>query len=127
MTHFVYKLVPPRPTFGPGDMSDDEVAIITRPASTGYSDIAAAASPRVLADLFWFGRYGERTELVTRMAKVARERYQDFQYRPWMSGTAAVPLLLHAVATVTPPILPGSDVPPRGAHTVPTRTTPTVP
>ena len=80
-----------------------EVAVIRtgRPAGRGYSDVAAAASPRVLADLFWFGRYGERTELVTRMAKVARERYQDFQYRPWMSGTAAVPLLLHAVATVT--------------------------
>ena len=30
-------------------LPDDEVAIITRPASTGYSDIAAAASPRVLA------------------------------------------------------------------------------
>ena len=80
---------------------DDEVAIIARPASTGYSDIAAAASPRVLADMFWFGRYGERTESVTRLAKVARERYQDFQYRPWMSGTAAVPLFLHAVAAVT--------------------------
>ena len=30
MTHFVYKLVPPRPTFGPGDMSDDEAAIMGR-------------------------------------------------------------------------------------------------
>lgn len=81
----------------------EEMAVIrtNRPAAIGYSDVAAAASPRVLADLFWFGRYGERTELVTRMAKVSRERYQDFQYRPWMTGTAAVPLLLHAVATVT--------------------------
>ena len=69
---------------------DDEVAIIARPASTGYSDIAAAASPRVLADMFWFGRYGERTESVTRLAKVARERYQDFQYRPWMSGLSLI-------------------------------------
>ncbi|MGW8815469.1 YciI family protein [Gordonia terrae] len=30
MSHFVYKLVPPRPTFGPGDMSDDEAAIMGR-------------------------------------------------------------------------------------------------
>ncbi|WP_124711093.1 circularly permuted type 2 ATP-grasp protein [Gordonia insulae] len=66
-----------------------------------YSDIAAAASPRVLADLFWFGRYGERVESTTRLAKVARERYQEVQYRPWMSGTAAVPLVLHAAAVVT--------------------------
>lgn len=72
-----------------------------RPPRGEYSDIAAAASPRVLADLFWFGRYGERTELVTRLAKVARERYQDFQYRPWMTGSAGVPLVLHAVAQVT--------------------------
>ena len=30
MSHFVYKLVPPRPTFGLGDMSDDEAAIMGR-------------------------------------------------------------------------------------------------
>lgn len=84
-----------------GGEPDDVVTIAARPTSTSYSDIAAAASPRVLADMFWFGRYGERTESVTRLAKVARERYQDFQYRPWMSGTAAVPLFLHAVAEVT--------------------------
>ncbi|WP_168701554.1 circularly permuted type 2 ATP-grasp protein [Gordonia paraffinivorans] len=80
-----------------------EVVPVTagRPVPLGYSEVAAAASPRVLADLFWLGRYAERTEQVTRLAKVARQRYQDFQYRPWMSGTAAVPLLLHAVATIT--------------------------
>ncbi|WP_317451359.1 circularly permuted type 2 ATP-grasp protein [Gordonia jinghuaiqii] len=72
-----------------------------RPAPREYSEVAAAASPRVLADLYWLGRYGERTELVTRLAKVSRERYQDFQYRPWMSGISAIPLLLHAVASVT--------------------------
>ncbi len=81
---------------------DEVVSIVSdRPASRSYSDVAAAASPRVLADLYWLGRYGERTELVTRLAKVSRERYQDFQYRPWMTGTGAVPLVLHAVATVT--------------------------
>ncbi|MGW6033096.1 circularly permuted type 2 ATP-grasp protein [Gordonia terrae] len=92
-----------------------------RPVTREYSDVAAAASPRVLADLFWLGRYGERTELVTRLAKVSRERYQDFQYRPWMSGTPAVPRLLHAVATVTGTaryldtaglLMSGSDRPP---------------
>ncbi|ASR03543.1 circularly permuted type 2 ATP-grasp protein [Gordonia rubripertincta] len=72
-----------------------------RPVSLEYSEVAAAASPRVLADLFWLGRYAERTEQVTRLAKVSRQRYQDFQYRPWMSGTPAVPLLLHTVTTIT--------------------------
>ena len=32
--HFVYKLIPPRPTFGPGDMSDDEAAVMAEHA--GY-------------------------------------------------------------------------------------------
>jgi uncharacterized circularly permuted ATP-grasp superfamily protein/uncharacterized alpha-E superfamily protein len=62
------------------------------------TDSAVVSSPRVLADLFWFGRYGERAELTTRMVKVARERYEDYRYRPWMSGTASIPLFLAAVA-----------------------------
>lgn len=82
--------------------ADDVIEIrADRPSTPEYFDVAAAASPRVLADMFWFGRYGERTESVTRLAKVARERYQDFQYRPWMNGTSAVPMLLHAFAQVT--------------------------
>ncbi|WP_262365349.1 circularly permuted type 2 ATP-grasp protein [Gordonia sp. OPL2] len=83
---------------------DDDVLVVPapgRPTRTGYSDIAAAASPRVLSDLFWFGRYGERVESTTRLAKVARERYQEVQYRPWMSGPAAVPMILHATAIIT--------------------------
>ncbi|MGV9711153.1 circularly permuted type 2 ATP-grasp protein [Gordonia sp. NPDC003424] len=81
--------------------TEEVVELRAGQAPPDYSEVAAAASPRVLSDLFWFGRYGERTELVTRMAKVARERYQDFQYRPWMTGSAGVPLMLHAVATVS--------------------------
>ncbi|MEP9392604.1 MULTISPECIES: circularly permuted type 2 ATP-grasp protein [Gordonia] len=85
-----------------GEPAEEVITIRPERVSVSdYQEVAAGASPRVLADMFWFGRYGERTELVTRLAKVARERYQDFQYRPWMNGTSAVPLLLHAVATVT--------------------------
>ena len=32
--HFVYRLIPPRPTFGPGDMSGDEAAVMAEHA--GY-------------------------------------------------------------------------------------------
>lgn len=69
--------------------------------ASGYSDVAAVGSPRVLSDLYWLGRYAERTEFVTRLAMVARERYQDVQYRPWAAGFGAVPQLLHATATIT--------------------------
>lgn len=90
---------------GTRSAATEELVATPRPGRTprtaAYYDVAAAASPRVLADLFWFGRYGERTESTTRLAKVARERYQEVQYRPWMSGSAAVPLVLHAVARVT--------------------------
>ncbi|PYE21060.1 putative circularly permuted ATP-grasp superfamily protein [Williamsia limnetica] len=65
------------------------------------TDAAVVSSPRVLSDLFWFGRYGERAELTTRMVRVARERYEDYRYRPWMTGTASIPLFLAAVATST--------------------------
>ncbi|WP_296394383.1 circularly permuted type 2 ATP-grasp protein [Williamsia sp.] len=60
----------------------------------------SAASPRVLADLFWLGRHGERAELTVRMVKVARERYQD-RDRLWMSGTGSLPLFLAGIATTT--------------------------
>jgi hypothetical protein len=28
MSHHLYKLIPPRPTFGPGDMSDEEAVLM---------------------------------------------------------------------------------------------------
>ncbi|MFW0790461.1 circularly permuted type 2 ATP-grasp protein [Gordonia sp. CPCC 205333] len=71
------------------------------PDTVFVSDTVFASSPRVLSDLFWFGRYGERAELTTRMVKVARERYEDFRYRPWMTGTASIPLFLGAVITAS--------------------------
>lgn len=81
--------------------SEHTPAPMNAPASPTYSSAAAAASPRVLGDMFWFGRYAERTEQTVRMVRAARERYADHRYRPWASGSAAMPLLLHAVAAVT--------------------------
>lgn len=72
-----------------------------RKASYPGTDAAVVSSPRVLSDLFWFGRYGERAELTTRMVKVARERYEDYRYRPWMAGTGSIQLFLTAVAAAT--------------------------
>ena len=33
MNHFAYRLIGPRPTFGPGDMSDDEAAVMEEHAA----------------------------------------------------------------------------------------------
>ena len=73
----------------------------TSPSAIRSSSDPVVSSPRVLSDLFWFGRYGERAELTTRMVKVARERYEDYRYRPWMTGTASIPLFLNAIASAS--------------------------
>ncbi|ADG98165.1 protein of unknown function DUF404 [Segniliparus rotundus DSM 44985] len=39
----------------------------------------SVTSPRVLADLFWIGRYGERAEALARLLIVIRERLQEQQ------------------------------------------------
>ncbi|MEU4597737.1 circularly permuted type 2 ATP-grasp protein [Nocardia sp. NPDC023988] len=63
--------------------------------------VEAVSSPRVLNDLFWMGRYGERAESVVRLLAATHDVYQDYRYRPWMEGGAALPVLLRALATTT--------------------------
>ena len=61
----------------------------------------STSSPRVLEDMFWLGRYAERTEDLTRLLIVARERVDDFRFRPEHLGAGCVPVLLSAVAEVS--------------------------
>ena len=59
------------------------------------------SSPRVLSDLFWMGRYGERTENLARLLIVTRERYHEYRYRQDMEGSECVPVLLGALGAIT--------------------------
>jgi uncharacterized circularly permuted ATP-grasp superfamily protein/uncharacterized alpha-E superfamily protein len=59
------------------------------------------SSPRVLSDLFWMGRYGERAEHLARMLIVTRERYHEYRYRQDMEGSECVPVLLDALGALT--------------------------
>ena len=61
----------------------------------------STSSPRVLEDMFWLGRYAERTEDLTRLLIVARERVDDFRFRPEHLGAGCVPVLLDAVTEVS--------------------------
>ncbi|WP_330183936.1 circularly permuted type 2 ATP-grasp protein [Nocardia sp. NBC_01503] len=65
------------------------------------------SSPRVLNDLFWMGRYGERAEATVRLLDATHDRYQDYRYRPWMEGAEAMPILIaalgHMTGTTPPP------------------------
>lgn len=40
MSHFVYKLIPPRPSFGPGDMTEVEAAIMADHAAYWSQQLA---------------------------------------------------------------------------------------
>lgn len=61
----------------------------------------AVSSPRVLADMFWAGRYSERAEHTARLLTVTRERYHEFRYRREVDGSECVPVLLTALGHLT--------------------------
>jgi uncharacterized circularly permuted ATP-grasp superfamily protein/uncharacterized alpha-E superfamily protein len=65
------------------------------------SPTRAVSSPRVLSDLFWMGRYGERAENMARLLTVTRERYHEYHYRREMEGSECVPVLLAALGHIT--------------------------
>ncbi|OMC39105.1 hypothetical protein A5740_27010 [Mycobacterium sp. GA-1841] len=65
------------------------------------SPTRAVTSPRVLSDLFWIGRYGERAEAVARLLTVTRERHHEYRYRPELEESQCVPVLLAAIGTIT--------------------------
>ena len=69
------------------------------------------SSPRVLSDLFWMGRYGERAENMARLLIVTRERYHEYRYRQDMDGSECVPVLLAALEVLT-----GTDIGAAGSY-----------
>ena len=72
----------------------------------------STSSPRVLEDMFWLGRYAERTEDLTRLSVVAKERVDDFRFRPEHLGAGCVPVLLSALSAVTGTTDSGPDMDP---------------
>jgi uncharacterized circularly permuted ATP-grasp superfamily protein/uncharacterized alpha-E superfamily protein len=59
------------------------------------------SSPRVLSDLFWMGRYGERAENMARLLIVARQRYYEYRYRQYTVESQCVPVLMAALDWIT--------------------------
>ncbi|GAA1903332.1 circularly permuted type 2 ATP-grasp protein [Williamsia serinedens] len=91
-------VVAPEPA---GDARVTETSVAMSVPSTGAAIDRSALSPRVLADLFWLGRYGERTEATVRMVRVASERHQAQRYRPRADDTAVVARYLAGVGAAT--------------------------
>jgi uncharacterized circularly permuted ATP-grasp superfamily protein/uncharacterized alpha-E superfamily protein len=80
------------------------------PTMTG-AGTQGVSSPRVLSDLFWMGRYGERAENLARLLVVTRERYHEFRHRQGTEESKCVPVLMTAVGNIT-----GTDTGSEGDH-----------
>ncbi|HSS23717.1 MAG TPA: circularly permuted type 2 ATP-grasp protein [Mycobacterium sp.] len=61
----------------------------------------AVSSPRVLSDLFWMGRYGERAEGMARLLIVARDRFHVYRHQQDTEESECVPVLMAALGRIT--------------------------
>ncbi|OBA79524.1 hypothetical protein A9W99_20905 [Mycobacterium sp. 1164966.3] len=80
------------------------------PAKSGAGTLGVS-SPRVLSDLFWMGRYGERAENMARLLIVARERYHVYRNQQVTEESECVPVLMAALGRIT-----GTDIGTRNDH-----------
>ena len=78
------------------------------PTKTGAGTLGVS-SPRVLSDLFWMGRYGERAENMARLLIVTRRRYYEFRHRQETSESECVPVLMAALGRITGTDIPADD------------------
>lgn len=77
------------------------VATAPRSGRIGASASGPVATPRVLSDQFWIGRYAERAEATVRMLSMAHDRSREFRHRPWQAGADVLQPLLDAVVAAT--------------------------
>ncbi|KRC64179.1 hypothetical protein ASE12_05005 [Aeromicrobium sp. Root236] len=61
----------------------------------------AAMVPRVLEDMFWFGRYAERAEDMLRLVLTAHASAEDFRSRPQSAGGASLAVLMGAIGRLS--------------------------
>lgn len=64
---------------------------------------ASAISPGAAEDLFWFGRYTERTEATVRLIRAVADRWEDYHLLPESNGGRALSVLMDSVAQIAGP------------------------
>jgi uncharacterized circularly permuted ATP-grasp superfamily protein/uncharacterized alpha-E superfamily protein len=78
---------------------------VTLPTAPAPAKTAAGtwgvSSPRVLSDLFWMGRYGERAEETARLLIVARDRFHVYRHDQDTEESECVPVLMAALGRLT--------------------------
>jgi len=60
-----------------------------------------ATVPRVLDDMFWFGRYSERSEDILRLVLAAHVLVTDYRTRPRTTGGVSLEVMMSAVHRLT--------------------------
>ncbi|CAB4704385.1 MAG: hypothetical protein F2667_05845 [Actinobacteria bacterium] len=65
--------------------------------SMTHSRSVTVLVPRVLEDMFWFGRYAERTEDLLRLLLATHVIAEDFRTRPGTTGGSSLEVLLAAL------------------------------
>ena len=68
---------------------------------TTQARATAAMVPRVLEDMFWFGRYAERAEDMLRLVLAAHASAEDNGTRPHTAGGASLAVLLDAITRLS--------------------------
>jgi uncharacterized protein YciI len=97
VSYFVYKLIPPRPTFGPGEMTDDEAAVMGEHAAY-WSQLLAAGRAVVFGPVLDpSGNWGLAVVEAASEAEVLALREQDPAVT---TGLATAEVLPMAVALV---------------------------
>jgi len=81
------------------------VEAITLPTVAPHAKTATGtwgiSSPRVLSDLFWMGRYGERAENTARLLMVARDRFHVYRHQQDTEESECIPVLMAALGRIT--------------------------
>ncbi|CPR12286.1 putative alanine and leucine rich protein [Mycobacterium bohemicum DSM 44277] len=99
----------------PTERARTEAVTLTQPPLSAPAKTAAGtwgvSSPRVLSDLFWIGRYGERAENMARLLIVARDRFHVYRHHQDSEESECVPALMAALGRVT-----GTDTGADGDH-----------
>ena len=76
----------------------DEAALITPRGRW-----ATAISPGAAEDLFWFGRYTERTEAMVRLIRAVADRWEDYHLLPRSTGGRCLAVLMESVTEIAGP------------------------
>lgn len=64
---------------------------------------ATAISPGAAEDLYWFGRYTERTEATVRLIRAVADRWEDYHLLPRSTGGRCLAVLMESVAEIVGP------------------------